>query len=196
MKGGQALADRILNAAIFLLTLVIVVRFFRRDGTWSAQQGKIAFRYFTVQSNVLCGAAALAMFLAPASPLAWTLKYVGTAAVSVTMLTVLLFLGPTFGYRELLRGRDFFLHLVLPLLALVSFCVFERRALSFPTALLGLLPVVLYSALYINRVLCAPESRRWEDFYGFNKGGKWPLSLAAMLAGTLLICLALTALQR
>ena len=40
-----------------------------------------------------------------------------------------------------------------------------------------------YSAyLYINRVLFAPEGRRWEDFYGFNKGGKWPLSLAAMLA--------------
>lgn len=190
------MADRILNAAIFLLTLVIVVRFFRRDGTWSAQQGKIAFRYFTVQSNVLCGAAALAMFLAPASPLAWTLKYVGTAAVSVTILTVLLFLGPTFGYRELLRGRDFFLHLVLPLLALTSFCVFERRALSFPTALLGLLPVALYSALYINRVLCAPSDRRWEDFYGFNRGGKWPLALVAMLIGTLLICLGLMALQR
>ena len=189
------MADRILNAAIFLLTLVIVVRFFRRDGTWSAQQGKIAFRYFTVQSNVLCGAAALAMFLAPASPLAWTLKYVGTAAVSVTMLTVLFFLGPTIGYGKLLQGADFFLHLVLPLLALTSFCVFERRALSFPTALLGLLPVALYSALYINRVLCAPSDRRWEDFYGFNRGGKWPLALAAMLAGTLLICLALTALQ-
>ena len=189
------MTDRILNAAIFLLTLVIVVRFFRRDGTWSAQQGKIAFRYFTVQSNVLCGAAALAMFLAPASPLAWTLKYVGTAAVSVTMLTVLFFLGPTIGYGKLLQGADFFLHLVLPLLALTSFCVFERRALSFPTALLGLLPVALYSALYINRVLCAPSDRRWEDFYGFNRGGKWPLALAAMLAGTLLICLALTALQ-
>ena len=189
------MADRILNAAIFLLTLVIVVRFFRKDGTWSAQQGKIAFRYFTVQSNVLCAVGALCLLLAPGARWAWTLKYVGTAAVSVTMLTVLLFLGPTIGYGKLLQGADFFLHLVLPLLALVSFCVFERRALSFPTALLGLLPVALYSALYINRVLFAPEGRRWEDFYGFNKGGKWPLSLAAMLAGTLLICLALTAVQ-
>ena len=189
------MADRILNAAIFLLTLVIVVRFFRKDGTWSAQQGKIAFRYFTVQSNVLCAVGALCLLLAPGARWAWMLKYVGTAAVSVTMLTVLFFLGPTIGYGKLLQGADFFLHLVLPLLALVSFCVFERRALSFPTALLGLLPVALYSALYINRVLCAPSDRRWEDFYGFNRGGKWPLSLAAMLAGTLLICLALTALQ-
>ncbi|MBQ1742053.1 MAG: hypothetical protein II045_03050 [Oscillospiraceae bacterium] len=189
------MADRIFNAAIFLLTLVIVVRFFRKDGTWSAQQGKIAFRYFTVQSNVLCAVGALCLLLAPGARWAWMLKYVGTAAVSVTMLTVLFFLGPTIGYGKLLQGADFFLHLVLPLLALVSFCVLERRVLSLPAALTGLLPVALYSVLYIYRVLCAPESRRWEDFYGFNKGGKWPLALAAMLIGTLLICLGLMALQ-
>ncbi len=185
----------VLNALIFLITLVIIVRFFRRDGTWCAERGREAFRYFTVQSNALCGAAALLTCLAPASVPAWLLKYVGTAAVSVTMLTVLFFLGPTMGYGKLFKGRDFFLHLVTPLLALVSFCVFERRALSFRLALLGLLPTALYSMLYLYKVLYAPEGRRWDDFYGFNKGGKWPLSLAAMLVGTFLVCMALMALQ-
>lgn len=189
------MADRFLNAVIILLTLSIVMCLFRRDGAWDPRQGRAAFCYFTVQSNVLCAAGALCMLLAPGARWAWMLKYIGTVAVSVTMFTVLFFLGPTIGYRKLLHGVEFCLHLVLPLLALVSFCVLERRTLSLPAALTGLLPVALYSALYINRVLCAPKGRRWTDFYGFNKSGRWPLALAGMLAGTLLICLGLMALQ-
>ena len=44
-------------------------------------------------------------------------------------------------------------------------------------------------------VLRAPADKRWEDFYGFNKGGKWPISLALMLLGSFLICMALLLLQ-
>ena len=63
------------------------------------------------------------------------------------------------------------------------------------TALPGLLPVALYGALYLYRVILAPADRRWEDFYGFNRGGKWPLSMGAMLLGSFLVCLGLMALQ-
>ena len=187
--------DLILNAAIFLVTLVFTLRFFYRDGTWKLSHGREAFHYFTVQSNVLCAAAALLMCLAPARHGVWLLKYVGTAAVCVTMLTVLLFLGPTLGYALLLKGRDLFMHLLTPLAALFSFCVYEKRGLPFSAALLGMLPVALYSVLYLYKVLHAPADARWEDFYGFNRGGKWPLSLALMLLGSFLVCMALLYLQ-
>ena len=56
------------------------------------------------------------------------------------------------------------------------------------TALTGVVPVLLYGAVYLYKVVYAPEERRWEDFYGFNKGGKWLISLSAMIVGTLVVC--------
>ena len=192
--------DWFLNTIIALLTLIIVVSFFRKDGQWVPERGKFALRFFTTLSNILCAVACLLMSVmmnaGKVPEWIWMLKYIGTAAVTVTMLTVFLFLGPSMGgYGELLKGRDFFLHLLTPLLALLSFCVFEKRGLSFRAAMWGLLPVVLYGALYLYKVVYAPAERRWEDFYGFNRGGKWPVAFAAMLLGGFLICLALMFLQ-
>ena len=194
--------DRFLNTLIALLTLLIVVSFFRKDGQWVPERGKFALRVFTTLSNILCAAAclltALAMNAGGVPEWIWTLKYIGTAAVTVTMLTVLFFLAPSFGkgaLKVLLSGTDLFLHLVTPLLALVSFCVFERRGMSFCRSLWGMLPVVLYGPLYLYKILFALPEKRWDDFYGFNRGGKWPIAFAAMLAGTFLICLGIMALQ-
>ncbi len=186
------------DLAIFFITLVLTVRFFRKDGAWNAEKGKIAFRFFTVQSNVLCALSALLLCLFPGSRAVWLLKYAGTAAVSVTMLTVLFYLGPLFGYKKLLSGGDLFMHLITPLLALVSFCAFEKRGLAFSEALWGLAPVILYGALYMYRVVFCPRvapEKAWDDFYGFNNTGKYYLSAAVMAAGTFLICLGLMALQ-
>ena len=188
--------DRYLNAGIFLVTFLLLLRFSRNGGRWDIPRLRKVFRYFTVQSNVLCAAAALLMCVLPDARWTWLLKYVGTAAVTVTMLTVLFFLGPSMGgYRELLRGSDLFMHLITPLLALISFCVFERRGMGLALSLTGLLPVALYGLLYFYKVIVTPPGRGWEDFYGFNRGGRWYVSVAAMLAGNFLICLALMAVQ-
>ena len=105
--------DRILNVFIALLTLLLVLGFFRKDGKWEPERGKFALRFFTTQSNILVAAASLLTALALSSEgtiprWIWTLKYIGTAAVTVTMLTVLLFLAPSFGkgaLKVLLRRR-------------------------------------------------------------------------------------------
>ena len=195
--------DIILNLAVFLVTLVLVAGFFRKDGQWAPEQARFAFRFYTCQSNVLCAVSALlvAVFrLAGSLPgWVWMLKYTGTAAVTVTMLTVFLYLAPAIGkdwYDVLLkRPSDLFMHLLTPVMALVSFCVLEKRGLTFPRSLFGLLPVVLYGPLYLYKTVFAPEAKRWKDFYGFNRNGKWPLSFAGMLLGTFLICMGLMALQ-
>lgn len=184
-----------INAAIFAITLIIMIRCFKKDGRWAWENGVVVFKYFTVLSNVFCALAALLMCFVPEQNWAWLLKYVGTAAVTVTMLTVLLFLGPSFGYRDLLKGPDFCMHLLNPLLAIVSFCVFERRGLSFGAAMLGLVPVALYGLVYLYKVVIVPEDKRWDDFYGFNKDGKWPIAFSAMVVGASLISLGLMALQ-
>lgn len=187
--------DTMINAAIFIITAGLTLRFFYQDGRWAIQNGAPAFRYFTVLSNVFCALTALLMCLLPSQDWVWLLKYVGTAAVTVTMMTVLLFLGPHYGYKELLKGSDFFMHLLTPLLALVSFCVYEKRGLSFYTALIGALPVLFYGLFYLYKVVFAPAEKRWDDFYGFNQAGKWPIAFTAMNLGGVLICFGLMALQ-
>ena len=195
--------DRILNVFIALLTLLLVLGFFRKDGKWEPERGKFALRFFTTQSNILVAAASLLTALALSSEgtiprWIWTLKYIGTAAVTVTMLTVFLFLAPSIGkdwVKYLLTGSDIFMHLLTPLLALFTFCVFERQGMTFLQSLWGMLPVLLYGPLYLYKILFAPPEKRWEDFYGFNKQGKWPVAFAAMVAGTFAICMGIMALQ-
>ena len=191
--------DIILNAFIFTVTLyLVIIVLFRKDGKWSPGTGRLALRFFTVQSNILCACSALLMCLFPASLPVWLLKYIGTAAVMVTMLTVFLFLAPSIGkggLKQLLSGSDLFMHLLTPLLALVSFCLLERRGLSFARALLGMIPVLLYGPWYLYKIKFAPEEKRWDDFYGFNKGGHWKVSFIMMMAGTFLICVGIMALQ-
>ena len=187
--------DRFLNALIFVITLFSTARFFYRDGSWSLKNGASAFHYFTVQSNVFCAAAALLMCFVPSLRWVWTLKYIGTAAVTVTMLTVFLFLGPNMGYKKLLTGSELFMHLVTPLLAILSFFFLEKRHMPLSTALLGVLPVLLYGLLYLHKVVRVSAEKRWEDFYGFNKNGKWPISFAVMVLGAFAISLGFMFLQ-
>lgn len=196
MKGFDEVASAIINALIFAITAILVIRIFWKEGTWCLSKARYAFRFFTVQSNVFCAVAAMCMALFPDSCWAWTLKYIGTAAVTVTMLTVFFFLAPTMGgLKPLLMGNDLFMHLITPLMAILSFCLLEKNGMAFSTALLGMLPLVLYGGWYLYKILYAPANKRWEDFYGFNRGGKWPMAMAAMMVGGFAICMMLMGLQ-
>ena len=183
-----------INAAIFCVTLAIVASGFWHEGRWQPRKGLKSFRYFTVLSNALCAVAALAVAVGGlrGGPSEGVLrfKYLGTVSVTVTMLTVLLFLGPTQGYGAMLRGTSAYMHLIGPLLAIASYCAFEGRGMALGEAMSGVIPVLAYGAVYLYMVILAPEQRRWEDFYGFNRGGRWPAAFAAMLAGAAAVCAA------
>ena len=182
--------SRAINLTIFLNTLILLILFFRKDGKWDAGNAKKAFRYFTVLSNTFCAISALLLCINPANGIFWMLKYLSTVTVTVTMLTVFLFLMPVYKtFLGLLKGYDLFMHLLTPLTAAVSLCVFERHPISLPAAAAGVLPVLVYGAWYLYHILYAPEEKRWDDFYRFNMGGKWPVSYVSMFTATLLICL-------
>ena len=190
-----------LNFAVFIFTVLAYLFRFRDENGFSREMRIDGLRYFTILSNLFCAFASLALALSLVAGTVpfwiWLWKYIGVAAVTVTLLTVLFFLGPSAGFRYLLAGMDLYLHLVGPLLAIVSFCFFDRLyPLSLPLAATGLLPVVLYGAVYLYKVVLCPEEKCWEDFYGFNRGGKWPVSFAAMVLGGFAVCCALYALYR
>ena len=186
--------DRLTNLFIFLFTACAILSCFRKDGRWDPESGRKALRFFTILSNIFAGIAALLMAVTiPRPPFwIWLLKYVASCSVTVTFLTVMLFLGPSMGYKALLSGRDFYLHLCGPLLALLSFVFLERfYTLSFALSLLGIVPVIVYGLVYLYKVVI---TGRWDDFYGYNKSGKWPISMAAMYAGGFLVCVLVRAL--
>ena len=81
-------------------------------------------------------------------------------------------------------------HLITPLLALISLIGFERRGITIAGAFVGILPVALYAPLYLYKVVV---KKSWDDFYAFNRDGKWPIAYGLMLLGTALICLGLYA---
>ena len=199
----ENIPDVILNLLVFLITAGLLVWLYLKVHKTMPEKFRQAFRFFTCLSNILCSFSALVMLVALLAGFVpawvWILKYTGTAAVTVTMLTVFLFLAPSVGkgwYDALLkRLSDMFMHLLTPLMALYSFCVLEKQGMSFLQCLAGLLPVALYGPLYLYKILYAPEGKRWDDFYAFNKTGKWPVSFAAMLTGTFLICMGIMALQ-
>ncbi len=178
--------DTVINIVIFVITAISILFCFRKDRHWDLQKGKKSLRFFTILSNLFCAISALLLVFS-SSYWAWLLKYIGTVAVTVTLLTVMFFLGPNMGFKQMFSGKDLYLHLCGPLMAIVSFCFLERRYnLSFPLSLLGILPVIIYGFVYLFEVVIL---KNWEDFYGYNKDGKWKLSMVAMFAGGFAVCM-------
>ncbi len=194
------MADILLNLLIFVVTPAVLIYVGRAKGK---DELITAFRYFTCLSNVLCSLTALvtavSLIAGEMPEWVWILKYVGTAGVTVTMVTVFVYLSPAVGkdwVNVLIKGIvNSFMHVVTPLLALSTFCVLERRPMTFGQALWGLLPVALYGPLYLYKTILAPEAKRWPDFYGFNKNGKWKLSFLFMLIGNFLLCMVIMAIM-
>lgn len=178
----------ILNSVLAVDMIVMTILLFLKDGKWDFETGVRRQKYFTALSNEFCAITCVFMIFFPDFYPVRILKFTGVIAVMVTFVTVLVFLGPTLGYRRVMEGRDFVLHVVNPVLAAISFGVFEREKIAFPHCLFGMVPVILYGIVYIYFVMLAPKEKRGEDFYGFNKGNKWYLSMTLMVLGTLILC--------
>ena len=173
----------LLNLLTAVLAFSAIAAHCRRAGV------SVVMRFFTAQSNLFCGIACLLTVLfamTGAVPYAvLVLKYAATAAVTVTFLTVMLYLAPFGpGYKVLLSGSDFFLHLVCPVLAVVTYVLWDKPDMPFYMILVGTLPVILYGILYLTRVVV---QKRWDDFYAFNKDGRWRASCGLMFACSLAV---------
>ena len=193
------------QAILFAITALSVgwMYFFTGSGNMRVNN-TVIFRYFTVDSNILCALSSAFLLIRmlrghrTGGKAAALFRYAGTAAVTVTMMTVLLFLGPVYGYGSMFSNWNLWLHLLGPLLAIVSFVWLERdeTVIEKKHLILALLPVIVYGIVYyVMTVLLGEEKGGWPDFYGFNRNGKWYVSYLAMTAGTTLIGIALRKLR-
>ena len=156
-------------------------------------------KYFTVQSNILCGLVAVIYLITEflrghGRPLSshddpatkenacptWvmTLKLAATAAVMVTFLVVACFFGPIYGYGQLYLGSNLFFHLIIPLLGLAEFCLLDGM-LPFRNTFPAGTPALIYGCVYLANILINgmgtwPNSNDW---YGFMNWGAIPGAL-------------------
>ena len=206
--------DFILNLAIVLSTVWAVRYYYIGGPDPLGSVGKGCYKYFTTDSNILVGIAALVMllfnvarFIKPDARMPkWVsvFKYAGTSAVALTLITVVLFLGPVFsigvgikGYLRMFEGNTLALHLTTPLLAIISLIFFERdNDFSLGDCLIASLPAYVYGIVYFTLVVCLHV---WTDWYNFTLGGKGymiPIALVVMFLASFGISALLKKLRR
>ena len=203
----------VLNFLAFVLTgvgLFIMLKGIDADEHLAAD-GWGSIKYFTVQSNLLYGiyagifAVAELIYGSPETiPAAmYILKYIFTVGVTLTMLTVLLYLGPVVekSYPPMFKGANLYFHLFIPLLGLVSFCFFDKAAvISLPQVFLGLIPFGGYAVYYAINALSHAEnghvSEKYDWYFFLSHGvNKAVPAFVIMLAAVTGVCFGLWAIN-
>ena len=183
---------------LFTFIFCFIVLFCRLYLDHKRGKGLKYLRYFTTDSNILCGISALSyvvcFLLSGQIPLwAATLRLVGTFTVMLTFFTVLFFIGPLSGrFLSYYKGADLCYHLILPVITFISLVFYEDYDYQNFIYLWCFLPGAIYSTIYIYQtVFRGVERGGWKDFYGFNRGGKWPLIMTLMTFAEIFMCLSL-----
>lgn len=205
----QFIISVVLNILGFVLTIIGLIVLFRgvKDDDKLQGNGLNALKYFTIQSNILYGVyagifagAELAYGSADALPGVWyIIKYIATVGITLTILTVVFYLAPVVlgAYLPLFQGANLFFHLLIPIVAIVSFCFFEKCAdISLPQVFLGLIPYGLYAVFYAVNALSHAEKGQVSkeyDWYQFLAKGvsKAGIAMAVMTVAVLAVCFGL-----
>ena len=182
----------ILNTLIFVftlfatVTLIIGFKFMGQIEVLSERNFK-AFKYFTVDSNVFAGLVSLAYVIYKFTangkkqstlPRAfYILKLAAATGVTLTMMVTVFYLAPTSNgnFLSYFMNSNFFMHLITPLLCIISFIFFEaaepqKLVMSIP----GIIPMMLYSFFYTPNILLHLENGKVVkayDWYNFLAAG-------------------------
>ena len=182
----------IFNCLIFIFTLfatismIIGFKFMGQLEVLSERNFK-SFKYFTVDSNVFAGLVSLAYVIYKLTangkkrsvmPRAfYILKLAAATGVTLTMMVTVFYLAPTSNgnFLHYFMNSNFFMHLITPLLCIISFIFFEaaepqKLIMSVP----GIIPMLLYSFFYTPNVLLHLDNGkvvRAYDWYNFLAGG-------------------------
>ena len=192
-------ASLILNIIIVLLTIFAsIIMFTGIKITHGAEPiletTKIGmFKFFTVDSNIFVCLIALVFVIKEITnkeitKIMYKLKLMATTAVSLTFIIVFTYLGPISkdGIISLLQNSNIFFHLVIPVLSIITFTLFERtNKLKFKDSLYGIIPTIIYAVLYLINILIHMENGKVSpvyDWYWFVQNGvKTAIIVAPMI---------------
>lgn len=155
------------------------------------------FRFFTVDSNLIMAIIAFIFACFEISILLgkkkdipknmYILKLMGTASVTLTFLVVFLYLSWIVkgGPYTMIINSNLFLHLVNPILSIITFVFFEKsNKLRFNDTFFGLVPMGLYGIFYLGNVISHAENGKVSleyDWYGFVQNGVWTMVIVIPL---------------
>lgn len=191
----------IVNCVIVLLTLVgSYLCFFRTTEGLLIVKGSENLKFFTVESNILAGIAALINTICilknKKSKAVAVFKYIAAAAVGLTFLTIAAFLGPIYGHSHMYHGSNLFFHLIIPLIAMAEFVFLNDKKMGFMENLYTMIPPILYGTGYLINILI--NGAEGNDFYAFTAWGL-PIGIGifvCIVATTFLLGLILRKLNR
>ena len=141
------------------------------------------FKFYTVDSNILMGIMALIMVIYEKKLLkkkikeipkfVYILKLIGTSAITLTFIVTLFFLSPQYGFYAMYNNNNLFLHLVIPVLAIITYVFYEKHDNKYSYAFLGIIPMLIYSIYYASMIIIHLSDGGLTfkyDFYGFLRG--------------------------
>ena len=173
---------RIFDIVIIITVMVGACIMITNSGGALSSEGLDNLKYYTVLSNIFCGIAALIRLLYSImnkkserkNMFIRLLKLSATGVVSVTFLTILLFLGPIYGHINLYQGANLWFHLIVPIIALIDFCLTnEGKPITFLQCIYTSAPTIVYGTAYLVNILLngTGEWPKTNDWYGFVNWG-------------------------
>ena len=216
----KTIISLILNILIVLFTIIAcIIMFtsfkFMNGYDVALESSKFGmFRFFTVQSNIFVGIASLIFLIYEIKILRgkkkniptsiYNLKLIATSAVTLTFIVVFTYLGRVAkgGLLSLLMNSNLFFHLIIPILSVIAFVIFERtNKIKFKYTFLGVVPTFLYEMYYLTNILIHAENNQVPveyDWYYFVQNGITSALIIAplMLVITYIITLILWALNK
>jgi len=180
---------KVLNIIIFIIVLFNWSRMALGRNTLAfTSRGITSLKYYTVLSNLLEAFASLIWIFNKNEKI----KYIAATSVVLTMLVVLCFLGPLFGYSVMFIGVNFWMHLIVPIMVLFEIIFISKAKYSFKDNLLACIPLLIYGLFYMANNLINGVGR-WpytNDWYGFFI---WGYPIAFLLFFVLIIVVYLIA---
>ena len=192
---------------IFLVIAVLgswIAIFVSASGTLM-HNGINSLKYFTVLSNLFEGLASVVWLISSrnngkASARAELLKYIAAAAVGLTCVVVLTFLGPLYGYPEMFAGPSLYMHLLTPVIAIAEIIFLSDFTYTRKDNRLVMLSPIVYGVFYLGNNLINgigewPDTNDWYFFlaWGYPVG---VLIFVVICAVTWLLGLAMRKLHR
>ena len=196
---------KIVNIIIAITVACSWIAIFVSSSGTLMHNGINSLKYFTVLSNLLEGAASVIWLISTrkngkASARAELLKYIAAAAVGLTCVTVLVFLGPLYGYPAMFAGGSLYMHLLTPVIAIAEIIFLSDFTYTRKDNRLVMLSPIVYGVVYLGNNLINgigewPDTNDWYFFlaWGYPVG---VLIFVVICAVTWLLGLAMRKLHR
>ena len=175
---------------LLVLTGVFFSLFVHDNKALLTTSGLKNFKYYTVLSNVFAGIVSLISLIVSNEKkknMITVLRLTAASMVTITFLTIALFLGPLYGMARMYRNANFFFHLVVPVITVINYlCIADNVAVKLKATFMSAALTFLYGFVYlmnciINGIGEWPDTNDW---YGFLNWG-YPVGLLIFAVITL-----------